>query len=182
MTFVNKLTLLRVILGPIFLWSFLEGRKFLAFFCLCLNLVGDFVDGFLARKRKETTKMGEVIDPAVDLLFFAFIGLSFSIIGFKEINYFLIPIFLIGFSFLPNFKKGFFLFTDINELTIFHTKTKYFHTPLIYLLCALMIFNIENIAFKILFWLTFVFFTLTTLETFLRSLKLSMNIDLTSKH
>lgn len=181
MNFVNKLTLSRSILGPIFLWALLGGKNILAFICLCLNLFGDFLDGFLARKRKETTKTGEVLDPAVDLLFFAFIGLSFSIIGLKEINYFLIPVFLIGFSFLPNLKEGFFLFTDINELTIFHTKTKYLHTPLIYLLCTLMVFNVENIGFRILFWLTFILFTLTTLETFLRSFKFSMNVELTSK-
>ncbi|HOK35217.1 MAG TPA: CDP-alcohol phosphatidyltransferase family protein [Candidatus Pacearchaeota archaeon] len=182
MNFVNKLTLSRAILGPIFLWSFLENKTNLAFICLCLNLIGDFFDGFLARKRKEVSKTGEVIDPAVDLLFFAFVGLSFSLKGINEINYFLIPILFISFSFLPNLKKGFFLFTDLNELTIFHTKTKYLHTPLIYLLCILMIFNLQNVEYTILFWLTFVLFTLTTLETFLRSLKFSININLTSKH
>ncbi|MGB4253616.1 MAG: CDP-alcohol phosphatidyltransferase family protein [Minisyncoccales bacterium] len=178
MTFVNKLTLSRIVLGPIFLWAFMAEKNILAFTCLCFNLIGDFLDGFLARKRKETSKLGEVLDPAVDLLFFLFIGFSFSLKGINEINYFLIPVLFIGLSFLPNIKQGFFLFTDINELTIFHTKTKYIHTPLIYLLCSLMIFDFE---YWFLFWLVFVIFSLTALETFLRSVKVSMNIDLSSR-
>jgi hypothetical protein len=179
MALANKLTLSRIILGPIFLGSFLQGRNEVAFICLLLNLFGDLLDGFLARKRKEVSKLGEIIDPAVDLLFFVFAGLSFFLSGIKEINYFLIPILLIGFSFLPNLKQGFFLFTDINELKIFHTKTKYIHTSLIYLLCFLMIFNL---GYEFLFWPTLIFFGLTSLETFLRSLKFSMNVDLASKH
>jgi len=179
MTLANKLTLSRIVLGPIFLWAFMTEKNILAFVCLCLNLLGDFLDGFLARKRKETSKLGEVIDPAIDLLFFLFVGLSFSLKGISEINYFLIPVFFIGLSFLPNIKQGFFLFTDINELTIFHTKTKYIHTPLIYLLCFLMIFDFK---YQFLFWLAFVVFGLTALETFLRSIKVSMNINLFSNH
>ncbi len=179
MTLANKLTLSRIILGPIFLWTFLTEKTVWAFACLCLNLIGDFLDGFLARKRKEVSKLGEVIDPAIDLLFFLFVGLSFSLKGIEEINYFLIPILFIGLSFLPNIKQGFFLFTDINELTIFHTKTKYIHTPLIYLLCALMIFDFK---YQFLFGLVFVIFSLTSLETFLRSIKTSININLSPRH
>jgi hypothetical protein len=175
MAFANKLTVSRIVLGPLFLWSFLQDRNEVAFICLFLNLFGDFLDGFLARKRKEVSKLGEVIDPAIDLLFFLFVGLSFSLRGIKEINYFLIPILFIGFSFLPNLKQGFFPFTDINELKIFHTKTKYIHTSLIYLLCFLMIFNL---GYEFLFWPTLIFFSLTSFETFLRSLKMSLNINL----
>ena len=189
MNLPNKLTLSRIILGPLFLLSFISGQKYLSCFFLFLNFFGDIIDGMLARKRKETTKLGEILDPSIDLLFFLFVGLSFSLEGLSEINWFLVPVVLILLSFFPNIKNrifqkkplrnGPFQFVQSGEVKIFHTKTKYIHSPLIYAYVFSALFNLN---FKVIFWLAIVIFTLTCFETFLRSIKFSFAKDPKPKH
>lgn len=167
MSLANKLTLSRTLLGPLFLAGLLVEIRALALLALLCNLFGDLLDGYLARKRKETTKLGELLDSAVDLLFFLFLGLSFSLKGIKEINLFLIPISLLVVNFaLPfSFKK---------EIQIFHTKTKYLHSPLIYLISILMTLGIypqDLLWMKGLFYLTWLIFTLTCFQPFFESLR-----------
>lgn len=188
MNFPNKLTLSRIILGPLFLLSFISGRIYFSLFFLSLNFFGDIIDGYLARKRKETTKFGEIIDPSVDLLFFLFVGLSFSLEGVEEINWFLIPVIFILLSFFPNIKnrilqkkpirEGPFQFAKSGEVKIFHTKTKYIHSPLIYTYVFLVLFDLN---FGAIFWLAIVVFTLTCFEAFLRSVKFSLNWNVKTK-
>lgn len=161
MNLPTKITLFRIILGPLFLISYLNGRISLSLLFLFLNLFGDLFDGFLARKRKEVTEFGEFIDPLVDLLFFLFVGLSFSLSGVSLINLFFIPLFLIGLSFfLPNISA--------QKIQLFHTKTKYLHTPLLYLLVSMITLERD---YKVIFWIIFIFLTLISLELFLRSIK-----------
>ena len=182
MTISNKLTLSRIVLGPLFLLSFVSGQNYLSFFFLFLNFFGDVVDGFLARRRKETTKLGEILDPSVDLLFFLFVGLTFSLNGIERVNWFLIPVVFILLSFFPNIKnrilqkkpirEGPFQFAESGEVKIFHTKTKYIHSPLI---CAYVLSVLFDLKFEAVFWLAIVVFTLTCFEAFLRSVRFSFN-------
>ena len=99
MSLANRITLTRIVLGPLFLISYLTGRVYISLLSLFLNLGGDVLDGFLARRRQETTELGEFIDPAIDLLFFLFVGLALSLEEIDEINWFFIPLFFIGISF-----------------------------------------------------------------------------------
>ena len=161
MNLPNRITLSRIILGPLFLISYLMDKTYLSLFFLFLNLFTDLLDGFLARERKETTELGEFIDPFVDLLFFLFVGLGFSLKGTTQINWFFIPLIFIGLSFvLPSFRY--------KKVKIFHTKMKYLHTACIYLLVLMILFELD---FKTFFWITFTVFTLISLETLLRSLR-----------
>ena len=168
MTLSNKITLSRVALGPLFLWSFLSSNIALSLFFLFLNLFGDVIDGQIARRRGQTTKLGEIIDPLVDSMFFVFVVLSFSIDGIEDINWFLVPLVFLGLSFLlPHFKKG--------NYKMFHTKTKYFHSPFLYALVFFII--IDNDFWKILFLMALIFFTLTSIEVFIRSLRYSIKLS-----
>ncbi len=171
MSLANKITLSRVIFGPLFLWCIISNIKWGAFLILFLNLFIDVLDGYLARQMKEVTFLGEAIDPLVDLLFFSFCAISFNLINITEVNYFLIFIFFIGLSFIfPILTK--------KEVKIFHTKTKYFHTPLLYILVAVLIFGLqESGGILILFWITLVILILSSFNVFWRSLKYSFLKD-----
>ena len=181
MNFPNKLTFSRIILGPLFMLSFFGGKIYLSVALILANLIGDFFDGYIARKNKNVTKLGEILDPSIDLLFFLFVYLSFSLNGYNKINWFIIPVLLIFLSFIPNIKKslfekkplkdGSFEFSKTNEIKVFHTKTKYFHTPLLY---AFAIISTLGHNFEIIFLATIALFTITCLETFLRSIKHSL--------
>jgi len=171
MSLANKITLSRIVFGPLFLWFMALNLKWLAFFILFSNLFFDIIDGYLAREKKETTRLGEVIDPLVDLLFFSFCAFSFNLMGIVEVNYFLIFIFFIGLAFiLPILKK--------KEIKVFHTKSKYLHTPLVYIMVAFLIFGFQdNKAILVLFWITLVMLILSSSNVFWRSLKYSFAKD-----
>lgn len=66
----NKLTLLRVILVPVFLFFFLmtaiPGNYTIAFLVFAVASVTDFLDGYLARKHHLVTTFGKFLDPLAD--------------------------------------------------------------------------------------------------------------------
>lgn len=62
----NTLTILRLLGTPFVLWGIAESHLTLAFwsyFAICLT---DWLDGFLARQWKVTSKLGQVLDPIAD--------------------------------------------------------------------------------------------------------------------
>ena len=67
----NKITVIRVILIPLFCVILLVDipyKNFLAAFIFVMLSVSDFLDGYLARKKKQITDFGKLIDPIADKL------------------------------------------------------------------------------------------------------------------
>lgn len=65
----NLLTLFRVVLIPVFMALFFSDFKYGNYFAAAvfgLAALTDTFDGYLARLRKETTKIGEILDPFAD--------------------------------------------------------------------------------------------------------------------
>ena len=71
MNTANKLTLLRVIMIPVFMvalyWNF-PFHKFVALIIFILASVTDFVDGYVARNFNQITDFGKFMDPLADKL------------------------------------------------------------------------------------------------------------------
>jgi CDP-diacylglycerol--glycerol-3-phosphate 3-phosphatidyltransferase len=70
-TLPNILTLARIGLAPVIaLLPFIEGYwpKVIAFIIFVAAAVSDFLDGYLARSRKQVTDLGKLLDPAADKL------------------------------------------------------------------------------------------------------------------
>ena len=71
MTLANKLTLIRIVLIPVFIVFVLAdipyGRLIAAAIFL-LAAATDSLDGYIARKRHEVTNMGKLLDPLADKL------------------------------------------------------------------------------------------------------------------
>jgi cardiolipin synthase len=89
LTVPNLLSILRLCLLPVFLWLLLGPEKDgLAAAVLMFMGVSDFLDGYLARKLDQTSKLGTVLDPVADRLYIlaTVIGL-----GLREI----IPLWLV---------------------------------------------------------------------------------------
>jgi CDP-diacylglycerol---glycerol-3-phosphate 3-phosphatidyltransferase len=80
----NALTMLRLLLVPIFGWLLLvdDGQsvayRYLAAACFTAAMITDRIDGDLARSRGLVTKFGQIADPIADkaLMTMAFVGLS----------------------------------------------------------------------------------------------------------
>jgi len=72
--FANKVSIFRIISIPFFLSAVLyysPQRDFLRFIALgifLLAVVSDFIDGYIARVKKQKTKFGSIVDPLADKL------------------------------------------------------------------------------------------------------------------
>jgi len=67
LTIPNVITIVRLILIPIFGWAFLTGDKdTLALILLMIIGSTDWVDGFVARAIGQVSKLGKALDPVVD--------------------------------------------------------------------------------------------------------------------
>lgn len=74
MNFANKVSIFRVISIPFFLAVILyyepqrDILRYIALGIFLLAVVSDFVDGYIARVKKQKTKFGSIVDPLADKL------------------------------------------------------------------------------------------------------------------
>ncbi len=100
LTLANKITILRIILVPIFIAVLLyyqperDYYRFIALGLFVLASVLDVIDGMVARWTKEMTKAGAMLDPVADklLLVSAFVTLYFVGLQFDRLHF---PIWLV---------------------------------------------------------------------------------------
>jgi cardiolipin synthase len=77
----NLLSFLRIALVPVFLWLLLNEMFLSAIFVLMVAGVTDFLDGYIARKLNQITKLGKVLDPVADRLYIFATLLALSVTG-----------------------------------------------------------------------------------------------------
>ena len=69
LTLPNLISLLRLLLVPVFTWLALGGHDVWAFGVLVVAGASDWLDGRLARALNQQSRLGELLDPAADRLF-----------------------------------------------------------------------------------------------------------------
>ncbi len=70
----NSITLLRILLIPVFVWLYLEStpeRAFWAGLVFAAAAFTEFFDGYLARRSGQITNLGKILDPVADKLLVA---------------------------------------------------------------------------------------------------------------
>jgi cardiolipin synthase len=68
-TVPNVLSLLRILLIPVFVWLILgEGTEAAGLILLCVVVATDWVDGYIARHTGQVSNLGKVLDPLADRL------------------------------------------------------------------------------------------------------------------
>ncbi|MEV8254176.1 CDP-alcohol phosphatidyltransferase family protein [Rhodoglobus sp. NPDC076762] len=77
-TVPNILSFLRLGLVPVFLYLIITAQDALALLVLVFSSLSDYLDGFIARRFNQMTRLGQLLDPAADRLFIfaALIGLA----------------------------------------------------------------------------------------------------------
>jgi len=65
----NMLSILRLLLVPVFLWLLIVDQLLIAFLVLMFASFTDWLDGFIARRFNQITSLGKVLDPSADRLF-----------------------------------------------------------------------------------------------------------------
>ncbi|MEO7123363.1 MAG: CDP-alcohol phosphatidyltransferase family protein [Lacisediminihabitans sp.] len=68
-TIPNVLSLIRLALVPVFLALVIGGHDRLALATLIISSATDYLDGVLARRLNQITRLGQLLDPAADRLF-----------------------------------------------------------------------------------------------------------------
>jgi cardiolipin synthase len=78
-TVPNVLSMVRLALVPVFLLLVIRGEDALALATLVVSSLTDYLDGWIARRFDQITRLGRVLDPAADRLyiFATVIGLAF---------------------------------------------------------------------------------------------------------
>ena len=69
LTIPNVLSLFRLAMVPVFLMLVVAGEDVFALAVLVFASVTDFLDGMLARRLGQVTRLGQLLDPAADRLF-----------------------------------------------------------------------------------------------------------------
>lgn len=78
LTIPNVLSFARLLLVPVFLVLIIVGQEGYALLVLVISSFTDYLDGQLARRLNQVTRLGQLLDPAADRLFIfaALVGLT----------------------------------------------------------------------------------------------------------
>lgn len=77
----NLLSMLRLTLVPVFLYLLLNEKQLAAIIVLAIAGITDYLDGYLARKWNQVTRLGQLLDPAADRLYIFSTLLGLAITG-----------------------------------------------------------------------------------------------------
>ena len=84
-TVPNLLSALRLLLVPVFLYLILNNQNWQAVVVLAIASITDYLDGYFARKFKQITRLGQLLDPAADRLYIFATLVGLSIVGYIPI-------------------------------------------------------------------------------------------------
>ena len=81
MNLPNLITLGRILLVPVVVWSIASGQMRLAFLLFLVAAISDAVDGFLAKRFEMKTEFGAYLDPAADKVMIVSIYATLGVSG-----------------------------------------------------------------------------------------------------
>ena len=83
LTAANAITAVRLLGLPLFVWLVLSQKRYgIAFAVLVVVAATDWVDGYVARRFDQVTKLGKIMDPLIDRAMLATAGITLLIAGF----------------------------------------------------------------------------------------------------
>ncbi len=80
-TVANVLSFLRLAALPIIYLDLVSGRWLRAFVLLVVFSATDWLDGYLARRLDQVTRLGKLLDPISDRLLFLVVGIGYVVAG-----------------------------------------------------------------------------------------------------
>lgn len=82
LTVPNAITLLRLLGLPLFVWLVFGAENLTAAFWTLVVVGGtDWIDGYVARRFDQVTRLGQILDPLIDRALLATAGITFVIAG-----------------------------------------------------------------------------------------------------
>ena len=105
MNLPNLLSLIRIILTPLFiilLFSNVPNAKFFALLVFAIAAITDAYDGYLARKYNQITPEGKFLDPLADKILVLSAFISFAFIGI--IDFWMVGVIIFRDSFITGLR------------------------------------------------------------------------------
>ncbi len=68
LTAPNVISFVRLLLVPVFLWLLYSGNDVVALVVFCVAAASDCIDGQVARRTHQVSKLGKLLDPAIDTI------------------------------------------------------------------------------------------------------------------
>jgi cardiolipin synthase len=81
-TAANAITAVRLLGLPLFVWLVVSGAYGIGFGVLVVVAATDWVDGYVARRFDQVTRLGKTLDPLIDRAMLATAGITLLAIGF----------------------------------------------------------------------------------------------------
>ncbi|TNE60279.1 MAG: CDP-diacylglycerol--glycerol-3-phosphate 3-phosphatidyltransferase [Alphaproteobacteria bacterium] len=77
----NILSITRIAFGPLCIWLLTQEAWMAALAVMIIGEITDFLDGFIARRYKQVTAIGKIIDPMADSLYRQIVFIGFHAAG-----------------------------------------------------------------------------------------------------
>lgn len=139
MNLPTVLTLARIVLiAPLLIWLYLDSTpaRVAAIICFIAASLTDFVDGRLARKRKEVTELGKFLDPLADKMLVNLTFLALVTLG-------AVPVWAFGIILIRDFAvDGLRMMTATKKVTIAASKYGKAKTMVQMITISLLILNL----------------------------------------
>lgn len=178
MIYPNQLTVLRIILTPVFVFLFLSDNPLLKQISVVVYIVAaitDWYDGWLARKFNYITEWGKFLDPLADKVLTSGAFLAFVVLGVLDLWMVLVIIFrdflITGLRIYADYKKRNFSTSVLAQWKTFLQMAFIYYLLLFYTLRTVESLNQKYEAFfnavldkQVVYW-SMLFITLFTLIT-----------------
>lgn len=80
LTVANLITVSRLVMLPVVVYFLIKDLRIIAFIIMLISLLSDGVDGYVARRFDQETKLGKILDPLCDKIFLAGILITLVLI------------------------------------------------------------------------------------------------------
>lgn len=152
-SFANIVTFFRMCLIPVCLYLISEDFYFSAALLVAVFAVLDGVDGYIARRYHQITKLGIFFDPLADKLFIILTVIYFTIKGFLPL-WFVLAVFYRDFSLLMGFLSLILFKKEGIVPPIFIGKISTgLHFSLIFFLCLVRVYSSLQGLTQMLLWM-----------------------------
>jgi CDP-diacylglycerol--glycerol-3-phosphate 3-phosphatidyltransferase len=174
MVLPNQLTVLRIILTPVFFFLFLSGEPLLIQISALVYIIAaitDWYDGWLARKFNYITEWGKFLDPLADKILTSAAFLALVLVGILELWMVLLIIFrdilITGLRIWADYKRVSFSTSKTAKWKTFFQMAFQYYLLLIYTLKSFDSLNREYTRlFEILFDKDFIYYTMLAITIF----------------
>lgn len=142
-TMPNILSLVRILMIPFIIISFNYGEYFMTGVFVVLSGLTDFLDGYIARKYREITKIGKILDPIADKL--TQLALLYLLVLIYPMLYITLIIFILKELTMGLFNLYFMMKGHEYEGAIIYGKV----STMVFYISIILIFLIKNISTRI---------------------------------